>query len=576
MSLGARLILIAVGLVLVAALATWQVFDRMINGVIEQWGTQVAEVQVRYDSARLLRPLEREIALARQMADSPIIQDLAHTPDNDSLFQNALAEMERFRGNFGANNYFIAYAHNGAYYYNNADNEFADQRLRYYLSEDDPDDAWFYRLIEQGRDIHLNVNPDTELNVTKLWIDVLMRDRVTNDILGIVGTGIDLETILAETVAIDQPGITTIFVDHGGAIQLYRDRNFIEYASLVKPEGQKNHLTQLISGSESRQHTLSLLETAKTTPGDIHTAFVSVENKRHLMGVVWLPSVGWYEVTLMDLDVIMPSSHFMPLLLTGISILMVSVVLLHVAVRRFVLKPISQLEAAMQALKGGYYDSRELPKGNGEMARLIWHFRDMANTIQTHTNELESRVEARTAELDKLARFDLLTDLLNRRGTEEALKQTCLRAKREEQPLCLLWLDIDRFKLINDNHGHEAGDLALQQVADCLREQLRPYDVAGRWGGDEFLIMLYPSTHQDMQQIAERLRHRIADQVSLNGEPITVSIGGYCTNEVEPLADILAYADRALYKAKSEGRNRICTVKVPPGHPYAGTSNHRE
>lgn len=576
MSLGARLILIAVGLVLVAALATWQVFDRMINGVIEQWGTQVAEVQVRYDSARLLRPLEREIALARQMADSPIIQDLAHTPDNDSLFQNALAEMERFRGNFGANNYFIAYAHNGAYYYNNADNEFADQRLRYYLSEDDPDDAWFYRLIEQGRDIHLNVNPDTELNVTKLWIDVLMRDRVTNDILGIVGTGIDLETILAETVAIDQPGITTIFVDHGGAIQLYRDRNFIEYASLVKPEGQKNHLTQLISGSESRQHTLSLLETAKTTPGDIHTAFVSVENKRHLMGVVWLPSVGWYEVTLMDLDVIMPSSHFMPLLLTGISILMVSVVLLHVAVRRFVLKPISQLEAAMQALKGGYYDSRELPKGNGEMARLIWHFRDMANTIQTHTNELESRVEARTAELDKLARFDLLTDLLNRRGTEEALKQTRLRAEREEQPLCLLWLDIDRFKLINDNHGHEAGDLALQQVADCLREQLRPYDVAGRWGGDEFLIMLYPSTHQDMQQIAERLRHRIADQVSLNGEPITVSIGGYCTNEVEPLADILAYADRALYKAKSEGRNRICTVKVPPGHPYAGTSNHRE
>ncbi|XGA79725.1 diguanylate cyclase [Halomonas sp. CH40] len=576
MSLGARLILIAVGLVLVAALATWQVFDRMINGVIEQWGTQVAEVQVRYDSARLLRPLEREIALARQMADSPIIQDLAHTPDNDSLFQNALAEMERFRGNFGANNYFIAYAHNGAYYYNNADNEFADQRLRYYLSEDDPDDAWFYRLIEQGRDIHLNVNPDTELNVTKLWIDVLMRDRVTNDILGIVGTGIDLETILAETVAIDQPGITTIFVDHGGAIQLYRDRNFIEYASLVKPEGQKNHLTQLISGSESRQHTLSLLETAKTTPGDIHTAFVSVENKRHLMGVVWLPSVGWYEVTLMDLDVIMPSSHFMPLLLTGISILMISIVLLHVAVRRFVLKPISQLEAAMQALKGGYYDSRELPKGNGEMARLIWHFHDMANTIQTHTNELESRVEARTAELDKLARFDLLTDLLNRRGTEEALKQTCLRAEREEQSLCLLWLDIDRFKLINDNHGHEAGDLALQQVADCLREQLRPYDVAGRWGGDEFLIMLYPSTHQDMQQIAERLRHRIADQVSLNGEPITVSIGGYCTNEVEPLADILAYADRALYKAKSEGRNRICTVKVPPGHPYAGTSNHRE
>ena len=576
MSLGARLILIAVSLVLVAALITWQFFERIISDVIEQWGTQVAEVQVHYDSARLLRPLEREIALARQMADSPVIQDLAHIPDNDNLFQNALAEMERFRGNFGANNYFIAYAHNGAYYYNNADNEFADQRLRYYLSEDDPDDAWFYRLIEQGRDVHLNVNPDTELNVTKLWIDVLMRDRVTNDILGIVGTGIELETILAETVTIDQPGITAIFVDHGGAIQLYRDRNFIEYASLVKPEGQKSHLTQLISGPDSQQRTLRLLETAKSSPGEVHTAFVSVENKRHLMGVVWLPSIGWYEVTLMDLDVIMPSAHLMPLLLMGLSILMISILLLHVAVRRFVLQPISQLEAAMQALKDGHYDSHNLPRGRAEIARLIWHFRDMANTIQTYTNELESRVEARTAELNRLARFDLLTDLLNRRGTEETLKQTCLRAEREEQPFWLLWIDIDRFKLINDTYGHKAGDLALQQVADCLREQLRPYDMAGRWGGDEFLVMLYPSTYQEMQQIAERLRRRIADQVKLDGEPVTVSIGGYCTDHSEPLLEIMAYADRALYKAKSEGRNRVYTFKAPPDHPYAETSNHHE
>ncbi|MDG4868597.1 diguanylate cyclase [Guyparkeria sp. 1SP6A2] len=557
-SLGSRFIWIAIGLVLGTAFAVWQVFDRVATGVIEQWGTRVAEVQVRYDSARLLQPLEREIALARQMADSPVIQALARNPQAESFESAAQAEMERFRRNFGANNYFVALKANGAYYFNNADDEFGEMPLRYHLSPDDPDDAWFYRLIEQGRDFHLNVNPDSELGVIKLWIDVLMRDPQTDEILGVVGTGLGLEAMLAETVAVDQPGITTVFVDHSGAIQLYRDRDLIDYASLVKPEGQKSRLERLVSDAESREQTARLLETAEDTPGDVHTAFVMVDGKRHLMGVAWLPRIGWYEVTLLDLDVIMPVSRFVPLLIIVLIVLVLSIFLLHFAVQRLLLRPISALESAMQALKTGRYVRGDLPAASGEMARLVRHFSDMANTIQEHTRELEERVEARTAELNRLARVDSLTDLPNRRGMQEALEKARERAEREGQRLSLLWIDVDEFKEINDRRGHETGDVALRHVARCMQQELRSYDMAGRWGGDEFLVMLYPSTEAHMEKVAERLRARVEANVAVGGQVTTVSVGGYCAEGTEPVSQILARADRALYRAKERGRNRVC------------------
>ena len=263
MSLRTRFTLLTVTLVLAATLAVWLVFDRLATGVVEQWGTRVAEVQVRYDSARLLQPLEREIALAGQMADTPAILDLARQPESLAHQRRALEEMERFRRNFSAGNYFVALRANGAYYFNNAENEFAGEQRRYELSPKDPDDAWFYRLIAQGRDFHLNVNPDTELGVIKLWIDVLMRDPDSGRILGIAGTGLELEEVLAETVAVDQPGITTIFVDQTGAIQLYRDQELINYASLVKPEGQKSHLDRVVNDPGEREAINTLLAQAQ-------------------------------------------------------------------------------------------------------------------------------------------------------------------------------------------------------------------------------------------------------------------------------------------------------------------------
>ena len=177
MSLKTRLLGLAAALMIIVSVASWLAYRELSEDIIERWGQQVAEIQVRYDSARLLQSLEREIGLARQMADSSTLVNWATSPEDKALQRDAIREMESFRSNFRDNSYFVALRDSRRYYYNNTNNEFANDQFRYILDPDKPEDAWFFQLIEEGRNFHLNVNPDTELGVTKLWIDVLKIGR---------------------------------------------------------------------------------------------------------------------------------------------------------------------------------------------------------------------------------------------------------------------------------------------------------------------------------------------------------------------------------------------------------------
>ncbi|MGM0983991.1 MAG: diguanylate cyclase domain-containing protein [Pseudomonadota bacterium] len=557
MSLKTRFLLLAACLVLVASAAAWTVFHRITEGIIEQWGERVAAIQVQYDSGRLLQPLEREIALARQMADSIVLRRWAKAPDDPELEAQAFDEMESFRRNFRDNSYFVALRGSGGYYHNNASGDYTSERLRYRLRPDRPADAWFYRLIEEGRDFHLNVNPDVELGVTKLWIDVLMRDA-DGEILGVVGTGMELESFLQEIIDIQQPGITTLFVDYNGAIQLYRDRRLIDYASFVKPEGQKRTLDLLVDLPRDAEALSGIMQELRDNPDEqpsVRTEFVTVEGKRHLAGLAFLPALGWFEVTLLDLETLMPLDGFMPVAVVFVLTLLVTLLVFHLALRRQLLAPIAALEAAMQRVKEGDMSASELPRGRGEMGRLMHHFRSMAEAIQRHTRDLEERVRERTEELEAVATRDVLTGLMNRRGMQQWLEEQILRASRERSHFGLLWLDIDRFKELNDGLGHASGDQALVRVAEALSDGLRPYDRASRWGGDEFLVILSPCDAPTLRGVAERLRHAVAE-IEVEGVPVTISVGACLANPGEDLDLLLKRADEALYQAKADGRNQ--------------------
>ena len=171
-------------------------------------------------------------------------------------------------------------------------------------------------------------------------------------------------------------------------------------------------------------------------------------------------------------------------------------------------------------------------------------------------NEL---LEAKNA-LAHEAMHDALTGALNRRAILEGLSRELKRAERRNSNLSIGLFDIDYFKQVNDTYGHQVGDEVLRGFAHELRSNLRGYDLVGRYGGEEFLVIAPDSSGTVEEHLYERLRSkieglRIATKSSEVG--VTVSIGVARANGDSSVDSLLAAADTALYRAKAEGRNRI-------------------
>jgi diguanylate cyclase (GGDEF)-like protein len=163
-----------------------------------------------------------------------------------------------------------------------------------------------------------------------------------------------------------------------------------------------------------------------------------------------------------------------------------------------------------------------------------------------------SRLTARYAEL---ASIDGMTGLYNRRHLMEVAEAAFAHAQRLSQPLAVLLIDVDHFKLINDLHGHAAGDHVLADVARSCREQVRPDDIVGRYGGDEFVIVIPQATSLRAAQIAARLTRPSTRLTSRDGTPVTftISIGVAESSGSGDLPSLLARADLAMYEAKKAG-----------------------
>jgi diguanylate cyclase (GGDEF)-like protein len=176
--------------------------------------------------------------------------------------------------------------------------------------------------------------------------------------------------------------------------------------------------------------------------------------------------------------------------------------------------------------------------------------------------ELEDRLIRVQEALRELATHDSLTGLLNRRACLDSLLAELNRGCRTGNPVCIVMADIDHFKRINDAHGHQTGDEVLCEVARRMQSSLRRYDTIGRFGGEEFLLVLPECGLEEGVKLAERICHLIrSEPVKAKNIPIEVSIslGVAVANQLAPadLEALLGSADAALYRAKEAGRNRV-------------------
>jgi diguanylate cyclase (GGDEF)-like protein len=186
----------------------------------------------------------------------------------------------------------------------------------------------------------------------------------------------------------------------------------------------------------------------------------------------------------------------------------------------------------------------------------------LANVVATVSAITSAEIEHRAE-----ANIDSLTGLMNRNALQIRFMELAEQARRSDSPIALIVCDLDRFKAVNDTHGHERGDRVLRETANAMRSVLRTFELIYRYGGEEFVVILPGATLADGAQAAERIRLAVAAARpgALN---VTLSAGvSAAIGSATELATLFGAADKALYRAKHEGRNRVATTRhtmVPP------------
>jgi diguanylate cyclase (GGDEF)-like protein len=225
-------------------------------------------------------------------------------------------------------------------------------------------------------------------------------------------------------------------------------------------------------------------------------------------------------------------------------------------------RPMQRLAIAVQEMSSGRFNTRIPTQSTGEIRVLEEGFNNMAAHIEEVHQSMQTRIEEATAQLVFQARHDALTGLVNRREFENRLERALATLHAGGDEFCMLYLDLDRFKAVNDACGHQAGDELLCQIALLYQGRLREEDTLGRLGGDEFGILLSNCPLTKARQIAEELcaltaEYRFVWQDKIFA--IGASIGlAPVTQEFRDIQEIFARSDAACLLAKEQGRNQVC------------------
>ena len=218
------------------------------------------------------------------------------------------------------------------------------------------------------------------------------------------------------------------------------------------------------------------------------------------------------------------------------------------------LTSMTEKEDIVKGLSSGADDYLTKPFDRGELLARIG--------VGRRIIDLHREIDAKNKLLEEMAHTDSLTGLPNRRAIEEWANRQLRGAARHGYSLWVVHADLDNFKIINDSHGHDAGDEVLRGFATILKENTRASDISGRMGGDEFLVVLTHAQEDQIQLTVERLRARLAlKKFTFGGESISVTASfgacGFQGKKPPELSDLVQQADKALYCAKRMGRNQI-------------------
>ena len=382
----------------VVALLAWLAGAQALASIEANLGAAFARNATQYSKQRILAPVARELALSQRLADSQVTKRFLLDPKNDAKRELFFAEAEGYRRAFDDHSYFLVARDSGNYYFNDDKTKFSN-RAHYALKRGVPHDAWFFATMRKTEEFNINVDLDVELQVTKVWFNVLVKDGGRN--IGLAGTGLDLTAFLARFINSREAGVTPMILNGAGAIQAHPNRKLIDFSSVNDKGGAHSTIYNLLPQSDEHQLMKNALAQARAHPEKIPQFWAHLGKKRQLFAVSFVPELNWFIVNAVDVSAaqVVDSRLWLPFVGGGVALLLVLVGAILFSVNRLILAPLFRLTDSAQALGAGHYDVKLPPASNDEMGDLTRAFGAMTAKVRSHTDELEGKVATRTKEL---------------------------------------------------------------------------------------------------------------------------------------------------------------------------------
>lgn len=283
----------------------------------------------------------------------------------------------------------------------------------------------------------------------------------------------------------------------------------------------------------------------------------------------YMPLTGWHIVTAVnESELLWPILQTLAVYALLVLLLVTLIGVLNVRIwSRMFLEPLLGLHDRVSALFDSCAECAPYQFPDNELGEIAANIEKLTSSALFNKSreleaanarilEINSELQNKNDLLGRLAVHDYLTNIYNRRKLEEILAEEYEKYLRYAIPCVVIMFDIDLFKEVNDNFGHKEGDNVLQEISEIARQHLRKSDVFGRWGGEEFLIILFNTTMNTALEVAEKLRLMVASHQFSILRQLTISLGVAESQKNEHLDDFMRRVDTCLYKAKETGRNR--------------------
>ncbi|MBF0176207.1 MAG: response regulator [Magnetococcales bacterium] len=363
-------------------------------------GNVLAQRHVLWHREKIMGAVQREVAIARQMAGSLTLQHWARHEDDPEAIAAAQAELSLFRENFRAHSFFLGLASSRHFYFSDNKTEKVTLKVVNTLDPEAKDDIWYFASMQSAAPFNLNVDHNDKLDVTNLWINYTM--QAGSERLGVVGTGVPLTDFVQLFTQAETSGVVGMLVDEKGAIQAHKNTLLIDRNAFADANGSEvRGVFSLLASKAERD---ALKETMTQLQQDKLGAKVitlTLDDREQLVAIAWLEPLRWYSIAFLDPTSVIPAQDAKLFWLALVISFVVAAGMLILGQNHMIIRPLLRLTEGAKAMACGLYDTRVEVTSHDELGVLTQAFNNMSSVIANSTRTLLKEVDENSEELTR-------------------------------------------------------------------------------------------------------------------------------------------------------------------------------